>query len=138
RPGRPVLPATASQRTPPWFQVGATSWEWPRPGLLNRLRRPCSPTYSGGRARTPIPAWVAPDQFPPTDGINDRIAVLGGEIDRLRGELTEAEALREKQRAMVGLLYESGEPLEDLVADALNELGVALGEAVGDEEYTAL
>jgi hypothetical protein len=48
------------------------------------------------------------------------------------------ERRRLEFRRIAGLLYETGPALEDLVAEALSELGVALAEPIGNEEYLAL
>jgi hypothetical protein len=86
----------------------------------------------------PVPSWLTDELMPATDDEDAKLE----DLHRQEAEVAAAiDALTERRvslRRIVGLLYESGQALEDLVADALGELGIALAEPIGNEEYLAL
>ncbi|MGA2501460.1 MAG: hypothetical protein ABSH20_27275 [Tepidisphaeraceae bacterium] len=86
---------------------------------------------------SPVPEWLKESDYPRTPSQDAVTARLESEISRSQLELKAVVAERAELREAVGLLYESGPRLEELVAGALRELGVELGAAVGREEFTA-
>ena len=109
---------------PPWTREQAIE------GILTNVLNRSAPTAA--------PPWLTTELLPPTTEQDRRIDEIDAEIGRLDAERTGANARRDSLRAISGLLYESGPRLESLVADALLELGVALGEPAAQEEFTAL
>ncbi len=94
--------------------------------------------YLDRLAGAPLPAWVTERLLPPTPDEDKELlelAQMQREIDARRPKALQEQA---KKRRVAGLLYETGPALEALVAEAFVELGIALSEPIGNEEFLAL
>lgn len=95
-------------------------------------------TFVGRQAGAPVPEWLTEALMPPTPAEDGELQELDEQQGRIDRRMPIVLARRADQRRIAGLLYETGAVLEALVAEALSELGVALSEPIGNEEYLAL
>jgi hypothetical protein len=89
-------------------------------------------------AGAPVPEWLTESVFPPTPDEDQQLADLAEAQRRIDERRPILEGRRAELRRIAGLLYETGPRLEALVAEGLSELGVALSEPIGNEEFLAL
>jgi hypothetical protein len=89
-------------------------------------------------AGAPTPAWLDAALLPATPEEDAELAELDEAERHIEERRPVVEARRGALRRVSGLLYETGAALERVVAEALSELGVALSEPIGNEEYLAL
>lgn len=80
-------------------------------------------TSVGIGAESPPPSWTADYLLPRHTDAAERVDSIAQRITDLGDELAQARRELDVEARFVHLLYEQGEPLEDVVHDALRELG---------------
>jgi hypothetical protein len=122
--------------------IGESGWVYVLPAhapwLAEEVAAQTLAKFLDRQAGAAVPPWLTDALLPPTpceDRELQELAEAQRKIDDRRPILEEK---RTALRRVGGLLYQTGPALEALVAEALSELGVALSEPMGNEEYLAL
>lgn len=84
-------------------------------------------------AQLTSPSWIDDFTVPGQDNLDSEIGRLRDEIKKIESDISDLILKRDHIRQPLGLLYETGKPLEKIVLDILQRLGAEV-EAPHDEE----